>query len=158
MARGGSYSLDKRQREAEKARRKQEKAEKRAQRRHREPGTEEVTTAEDVTGALPSVEEVMAAMERRAAAPAGAAPIPCRLFVGSLSWETTAEDLRKAFAAFGVVTDALVVTDRNTGRSRGFGFVTMQDRKHAAKAIEGMHESELNGRTIAVNVSTERSR
>ena len=156
MSRGSSYSQEKRQREAERARKKQEKAERRAQQRRERGPSEEIVSAEDVTGALPSIEEAMAAITNRAAAPSGAAPIPCRLFVGSLSWETTAEDLRRAFAAFGVVTDAIVVTDRGTGRSRGFGFVTMQDRKNAAKAIEGLHNSELNGRTIAVNVSTER--
>ena len=57
---------------------------------------------------------------------------------------------------FGEVSDAVVIEDRDTGRSRGFGFVTMADRKDASKAIDAMDGSELDGRTIVVNVATER--
>jgi RNA recognition motif-containing protein len=154
----GNYSLGKRQREAERARKKQEKAEKRTQRRERGPGEAMFGTAEEMTGALPSVEEAMRALENRAAAPRGAAAIPCRLFVGGLSWNTTEADLRTAFAQFGAVTDAVIVTDRDTGKSRGFGFVTMENRKDGAKAIEGLHDTVLDDRAIVVNIATERSR
>jgi RNA recognition motif-containing protein len=154
----GNYSLGKRQREADKARKKQEKAEKRQQRRERGPGEMEMTTAEAMTGQLRSVDEVMQSLENRATAPRGAAPIPCRLFVGGLSWETTDQDLRAAFGQFGVVTDAVVVTDRDSGKSKGFGFVTLENRKDGPRAIEGLHNTELNGRSIVVNAATERSR
>jgi RNA recognition motif-containing protein len=159
MARGGSYSQGKKQREQEKARKKQEKTEKRQQRRERGPGEEmELATAEEMTGPLRSVDEVLQALEGGNKNARAAAPIPARLFVGGLSWGTTADDLRKAFGEFGVVSDAVVVTDRATGNSKGFGFVTMQDRKDGARAIEQMHDSELDGRRIVVNAATERSR
>jgi RNA recognition motif-containing protein len=154
----GSYSFGKRQREAERARKKQEKAEKRAQRRERGPGEIELTTAEEITGVLPAVEDVMRALESGANASRSAAPIPVRLFVGGLSWNTTEQDLRAAFAKFGVVSDAVVMTDRDTGKSRGFGFVTMENRKDGAKAIDGLNGAELDDRKIVVNAATDRAR
>lgn len=160
MSRGGNYSQGKRQREQDKARKKQEKAEKRQQRRERGPAEMELATAEEMTGQLRSIDEVMQSLEAggTAAPRAGAAPIPSRLFVGGLSWGTTSEDLRAAFGAFGAVLDAVVVTDRATGNSKGFGFVTMENRKDGARAIEGLHDSELDGRRIVVNQATERQR
>ena len=65
---------------------------------------------------------------------------------------------RYQLGEFGVVSDAVIVADRDTGKSRGFGFVTMENRKDATKAIDALHESELDGRIIVVNVATERSR
>lgn len=76
-----------------------------------------------------------------------------KLFVGSLAWATSDNSLRGAFEQFGEVVDAKVITDRETGRSRGFGFVTMADEASAQAAIEGMNGQELDGRTIAVNVA-----
>lgn len=155
----GNYSLGKRQREAEKAAKKTEKAEKRQHRRERGPGELELGTAEEMSGGnLRSVDEVLRALDNRETASRGAAPIPCRLFVGGLSWETKDEDLRTAFSAFGVVTDAVVVVDRDTRTSKGFGFVTLENRKDGPRAIEALHNTELGGRTIVVNAATERSR
>ena len=74
-----------------------------------------------------------------------------KLFVGSLAWATTSESLKKAFEAYGVVTDAKVITDRETGRSRGFGFVTFENDADAEKAISEMDSHELDGRKIRVN-------
>jgi len=148
-------SVGKRKREAEKARKKREKAEKRWERRERGPAEIPITTADEITGDL-AAEEAMRA--RRAAEPRAASAIPSRLFVGGLSWETNEDELRKAFEEFGSVTDAIVVCDRDTGKSRGFGFVVMEDRKDAARAIDELSESELNGRRIVVNVATERKR
>jgi RNA recognition motif-containing protein len=71
------------------------------------------------------------------------------LYVGNLSYQTTADDLRQAFEAFGTVTSASVITDRETGRSRGFGFVEMSDGAEAA--VESLNGSQLQGRTITVN-------
>ena len=81
-----------------------------------------------------------------------------KLFVGSLSWNTDDHGLRAAFEPFGDITDAKVITDRETGRSRGFGFVTFADPGSAKKALEGMNGAELDGRTLNVDVAQERSR
>jgi cold-inducible RNA-binding protein len=74
-----------------------------------------------------------------------------KLFVGSLAWATTDESLQAHFAACGTVASAKVITDRDSGRSKGFGFVEMEDDKEADAAIEKLNGSELDGRTIAVN-------
>lgn len=152
----GTYSPAKRQREADKARKKQEKADRRRERRERGPREIPVVSAEEITGGMPTSEEALRAMEDRANAPRGASAIPFRLFVGGLSRETTADSLRAAFSEYGPVTDAVVVTDRDTGSSRGFGFVTMENRKDAPRAIEGLHGAVLDGRTIVVNAATDR--
>jgi RNA recognition motif-containing protein len=154
----GAYSLRKRQRDADKAKKKKEKAERRMRKRQEGPGEIPLTTAEEAAGGAPSVEEAMAAIENEDSPGRSAAPVPARLFVGSLSWDTDEDGLREAFGQYGTVVDAVVVKDRDTGRSRGFGFVTMEDRKDAAKAIDELHESELDGRNIVVNVATERGR
>lgn len=80
-----------------------------------------------------------------------------RLFVGSLSWNTDDDGLRAAFERFGAVEDAKVITDRETGRSRGFGFVTFEDEAAAQTAIQEMNNSELDGRTLVVNEAQERA-
>jgi len=58
-----------------------------------------------------------------------------KLYIGNLSWETTTENLKAHFEEFGAVSDAIVITDRQSGRSRGFGFVTMDDDAEASKAM-----------------------
>ena len=150
----GNYSMGKRQRDTEKARKKRRKAEARAQKRQHGPSEIPISDPEEVTGDLVAAERDIKA--KRAAAVAGARSIPSRLFVGGLSWNTTADDLRAAFEKIGAVADAAVVTDRDTGKSRGFGFVTMADRKDANRAIEEMDGADLDGRNIVVNVATER--
>jgi RNA recognition motif-containing protein len=151
------YSLGKRQRETEKARKSQEKAARRMRRRAEGPGEPELVTMEEIVGTLPTVEQAMEALENRAANPRSASAIPCRLFVGGVSWNTTEEDLRQAFSKFGPVADAAIVKDRDTGQSRGFAFVTMADRKDAGRAIDGLNGSELDGRRLVVNVATART-
>jgi len=79
-----------------------------------------------------------------------------RLFCGGLAWATTTEDLEEAFAPFGEVTDAKVVSDRETGRSRGFGFVTFTTEEAAAAARDQMDGASLGGRTIRVDLARER--
>jgi RNA recognition motif-containing protein len=81
-----------------------------------------------------------------------------RLYVGNLSYDTDTESLRVAFAAAGEVTDAHVVTDRESGRSRGFGFVTMATPDLAKKAIETMNGANIDGRAVRVNEAEERPR
>lgn len=76
-----------------------------------------------------------------------------KLFVGNLSWEATADDLRALFGEAGTVADAVVITDKMTGRSRGFGFVTMGSADEANAAVEKFNQYELKGRKINVNVA-----
>ena len=79
-----------------------------------------------------------------------------KLFVGGLAWATTDDSLRAHFEPFGEVTDAKVITDRDTGRSRGFGFVTFAEGDSAASAQSELHGTELDGRSIRVDQATER--
>lgn len=79
-----------------------------------------------------------------------------KLFVGGLSFSTTSEGMRDAFARFGPVNSATVMTDRETGRSRGFGFVEMATAEEADKAISGLNGSSLDGRMIRVDKATPR--
>ena len=74
-----------------------------------------------------------------------------RLYVGNLSFNSTEGVVRDAFTQHGTVTDVHVVTDRETGQSRGFAFVTMGDDAQANKAIQAMHGSLLDGRALKVN-------
>lgn len=74
-----------------------------------------------------------------------------RIYVGNLSFQIDDESLRTAFAEFGDVEDVHVMVDRDTGRSRGFGFVTMPDDANARAAMESMDGTELEGRALRVN-------
>lgn len=76
-----------------------------------------------------------------------------KLFVGNLDWGVTSDDLRSLFAGAGTVADAVVLMDKMTGRSRGFGFVTMSSEEEAKKAVEMFNGSDLKGRKINVNVA-----
>lgn len=73
------------------------------------------------------------------------------IYVGNLPHATTEDQLRDAFAEFGEVASARIITDKFTGKSRGFGFVEIADDAQARAAIEAMNESELGGRTLTVN-------
>jgi RNA recognition motif-containing protein len=79
-----------------------------------------------------------------------------RLYVGNLSFQATTEVLREAFAAVGEVTDVHIVQDRDSGQSRGFGFVTMGSDAEAAKAIATLDGQSLEGRAMRVNEAEER--
>jgi RNA recognition motif-containing protein len=80
-----------------------------------------------------------------------------KLFVGGLSWDTTDDGLRQAFATHGEITEAKVITDRATGRSRGFGFVTFAQDEDAKTAMSKMDGTTLDGKTIKVNEAQEKS-
>ena len=80
-----------------------------------------------------------------------------KLFVGGLSWDTTDDGLRAAFTPYGEITEAKVITDRDTGRSRGFGFVTFATDEAAKSAIAKMDGTNLDGKTIKVNEAQEKS-
>ncbi len=79
-----------------------------------------------------------------------------RLYVGNLSYDSNKESLRAAFSQFGEVTDVHIVTDRETGQSRGFGFVTMSSQSEADTAMQSMNGAELDGRRLRVNEAEER--
>ncbi len=81
-----------------------------------------------------------------------------KLFVGSLSWDTNDEGLRNAFSAHGEISEAIVISDRDTGRSRGFGFVTFDDDEAADKAVAALNGTDLDGRTIKVDVAQAKQR
>ncbi len=74
-----------------------------------------------------------------------------KLYVGNLSFNTTSDDLQDAFERFGTVTAVDLISDRETGRSRGFAFVTMGSRSEGEAAVEGLNGRELDGRTLTVN-------
>ena len=76
-----------------------------------------------------------------------------KLYIGGLPYTTTGDELQTAFAAFGNVASATVITDKMSGRSRGFGFVEMSTEEEAQKAIEGMNGKDMGGRTITVNLA-----
>lgn len=79
-----------------------------------------------------------------------------KLFVGGLSWDTTDHSLRTAFEAYGAVSEAKVITDRDTGRSRGFGFVTFDDPSAADTAMDQLDGREIDGRSVRVNEAQDR--
>lgn len=80
-----------------------------------------------------------------------------KLFVGGLSWDTTEETLRKAFEEHGEVTEAKVMMDRDSGRSRGFGFVSFASSDAADAAVNALNGTSLDGRVIRVDFAKERA-
>ncbi len=81
-----------------------------------------------------------------------------KLFVGGLPFSTTDDELKEGFSQFGNVSSAKVITDRETGRSRGFGFVEFESEEEGKAAIEGLDNKEFGGRTIHVSEARERDR
>ncbi|MDD2823093.1 MAG: RNA-binding protein [Candidatus Daviesbacteria bacterium] len=79
-----------------------------------------------------------------------------KIFVGSLPYSTTSQELQEMFEKFGQVVSATVVMDKFTGQSRGFGFVEMQNDDEANKAIQDLNGSDMNGRALAVSVARPR--
>lgn len=80
-----------------------------------------------------------------------------RIYVGNLSYSTTEDALSAAFAAFGAVDEVAMISDRETGRPRGFAFVTMSNDEEGRAAIEKLNGTELDGRTITVNEARPRT-
>ena len=83
--------------------------------------------------------------------------VSTKLFVGSLPWAINDDTLRSTFEAHGKVVSAKVITDRQTGRSRGFGFVEMESESEASQAIQALNGSQLNGRSIIVSEAKPKS-
>lgn len=148
------YTGGKRQREADRDRRKKAKEERlRHNRQQRADGIDTTISDEAPAGPgseLPEVklEDIVIGVAPR---PKRGTVGPTKLFVGGLSWDTTSEGLRAAFSRFGPVLDAAVIPDRNTGRSRGFGFVTFENPPDADEAVKAMNGAELDGRSLKVN-------
>jgi RNA recognition motif-containing protein len=82
--------------------------------------------------------------------------MPYKLYVGDLSFNTTDDQLREAFAKFGMVQSATVIMDRDSGRSKGFGFVEMSDKSEAEKAMQGLNGTMLDGKQMRVDHARER--
>jgi RNA recognition motif-containing protein len=143
------YGGGKRQREAERDRKKKEKQERlRRNRAMRPAGSDDFQVAEPEHLPEVKLEDVVISV---AAQPRRNTIGPVKLFVGGLSWNTTSDDLRAAFARFGSLLEATVIMDRTTGRSRGFGFVSFENAADAAEAVKNMNGADLDGRTLKVN-------
>jgi len=78
------------------------------------------------------------------------------MYVANLSFHTTDDELRKLFAQFGTVTSAKVITDRETGRSRGFGFVEMESEKEGNEAMKKLDQKEIEGKVLSVSIAREK--
>lgn len=150
-----NFSGGKRAREMERDRKKKEKEER--LRRNRElraqgidPGMDEDQALAEGAPPLETVnlEDIVVGVPTR---PKTRGIGPMKLFVGGLSWQSNEQDVRTAFEPFGPVSEVIIVLDRNTGRSRGFGFVTFERAEDANNAIAKMNGAELDGRTLKVN-------
>jgi hypothetical protein len=156
-----NYSFGKRQRELEREKKKQDKEARKRDRATSGGPNIPIATVEEIQGGgnIMSIDEVMQSMQ---GGDDDAAPqqrtIPSRLFVGGLAWGVSTEKLRETFEQVGRVADAVVMVDRDTGDSRGFGFVTMADRRDASEAIRRLDGADLDGRTLVVRQATERGR
>lgn len=149
-------TFEKRAREDKRNQKARGKAQRRMEKRNAPPSTgSEIITVAEIIGNVRSVEETMRSLQMDTLAPRSAPSVPMKLFVGSLSNETTSADLHAHFESFGQIVEAKVITDRATGATRNFGFVNMADRKDALAAIAALHQSELDGSRIVVNVATE---
>jgi RNA recognition motif-containing protein len=148
-------TFEKRAREDKRNQAAREKQQRRAERRNAPTSGPQIVSAAEINGNLRSIDEVMASLESGKNMHRSAPTIPSKLFVGSLSDSTTSAGLRAHFEPHGVIAEAVVITDRGSGASRTFGFVTMADRKDAPRVISELHHSELDGNRIVVNVATE---
>lgn len=80
-----------------------------------------------------------------------------KIYVGNLPYQTTEQELETMFSEYGQVNSVAIIIDRQTGRSRGFGFVEMENEAKAAAAIEGLNKTEMGGRNLVVNEARERA-
>ena len=81
-----------------------------------------------------------------------------KLFIGGIAWSTTEDSLTAFFSQAGTVIEAKIIKDKNTGRSKGFGFVTMSSEEEATKAMEMLNGKELDGRAIKIDKAIEKQR
>lgn len=146
----------KRAREEKRAKKARDKARKRDEKRDRAPAAPEIVTQEAIVGRMRPTEDVLDEIKAAPSMSRSAAPIPSKLFIGSLSDRTTSATLRAHFEEDFEIIEAVVITDRATGASRNFGFVTAADRKDTAAIIDALHQSELDGSSIVVRIATDR--
>lgn len=141
----------KREREAQRDRKRKEKEERLRRNRANRGSDSMLSDMGSPTERLPEVK--LEDINITGVAPRGpkGSNGPTKLFVGGLDWNTEGEQLREAFSRFGALREATVVADRDTGRSRGFGFVTFENPADAAAAARQMNGAELDGRTLRVN-------
>ena len=81
-----------------------------------------------------------------------------KIYVGNLPFNQTADTIHDLFAQFGSITDKVVITDRETGRSKCFGFITFESQDQAERAVKGMDGKEVSGRKIKVNIAQEKKK
>jgi hypothetical protein len=148
----------KRDRQLEQREKREDKERKRSAKRAAGPRDVPIVGAPQHSEAAPSVDEIMRRLERGGVAERSAAALPSRLFVGGLSDDVGEGELRQAFGQHGEVADCIIMRDRDTRASRGFGFVTMADRRDAPRAIAALNGRDMMGRSLVVNVATERAR
>ena len=148
---------EKRAREDKRNQKARNKQQRRLDKRNAAPrGEPEIVSAADIIGHLPAIEEVMHSISGTVHVERSAPAIPAKLFVGSLNDVTTSASLRNHFESHSLIAEAVVITDRSSGASRNFGFVTVSDRKSAPAVISALHHSELDGNRIVVNIATEK--
>jgi len=151
-----NHAAGKRQREAEKARKKRDKSERIRRNRNTSDGGIPIATAEELqSGGDTNIDPLAPPGSNQGARASGP---PTKLFVGGLSWDTNETGLKSFFEKVGDVVEATIILDRDTGESRGIGFVTMADRKAAGRAIKELSGKELDGRSLRVDLSVERRR
>ena len=81
-----------------------------------------------------------------------------KIFVGNLNFKLKTEDLEKMFSEFGNIEECIIITDRDSNRSKGFGFVTFVEEESVKKAVKSMNEKDIDGRKLTVNVAEEKER
>ena len=145
-------------REDEQRRKREDKERRRTAKRGMMPREVPVVSAPQHSEAAPSVEDIMRALQRGGVPERSAAALPSRLFVGGLSEEVGEAELRHAFGEYGEVADCVIMRDRDTRASRGFGFETKAHRREAPRAIAALHGRDMMGHSLVVNVATERAR
>jgi RNA recognition motif-containing protein len=151
------FSGGKRAREAERDRKQREKQERLRRNRELRARGLDPTDGEiaPVAEPLPEVklEDIVLGVPPR---PKRESLGPVKVFVGGLSWDTGSDALRTAVEKFGPVVEATVVSDRDTGRSRGFGFVTFESLRDAETCVKELNGAELDGRKLKVNLAQAR--
>lgn len=122
-----------------------------------EPGEEEggIVSPQDLP-AVPLSEISVTGVAKRSKEKSKPGRGPTRLFVGGLSYDTSEVELRQAFGVCGEIIDAVIISDRDTGQSRGFGFVTFSAAGEAQAAIDKLDDFELDNRRLRVRPATER--
>jgi hypothetical protein len=150
-------TLEKRAREDKRNQKARDKEQRRLEKRNApSTGGPQIVSAAEIIGNVRSIDEVMHSLQGPSRLQHAAAATPTKLLVSNLNDVTTSAGLRAHFERYGAITEAAVITDRATGVSRNFGFVTMADRKDALAVIGALQNSQLDGNSIVVNLPTDK--